>query len=328
MTSTLSTSSCVWTLPATEDYDVYTPSAGGAYDGVSLTVAYDDAQTGSSFNPSSAITNVNTAPTNGEGVAWALNVAAKATPIAAYSFDATGSAGGTIATSGTITDDSGNSNTLTVQSSAMSIVTGNTNVGVQADASTYAQVASSTAIKPTSAVTIMCWIKMLSTSWGWGQIFGRNNDESSSWGEAFSLYLDSNNNSNRGVLFHINVDSAAITSELTGATLPALNTWCHIAASWSSADGTMRFYVNGSQVVSQGQSGTSFYYGSSGNTAKYFSIFRNDQYNEIANQIQIDDVRVFDKLLSPTEINTWMNTPVTSASGSVIPLNWVAGING
>ena len=81
MSTVNSTSSCGWTLPTIEDYDVYTASPNGSQDGVALTIAYDDGSTGSSFNPSSTVSNTNTAPTTGEGVSWALNVAAASTTI-------------------------------------------------------------------------------------------------------------------------------------------------------------------------------------------------------------------------------------------------------
>ena len=261
----------------------------------------------------------------------ALEVLGTPSPIAAYSFNATGTAGGTLATSSSIADDSGNSNTLVTQSSAMSIVNGKTNVGVEANGSTYAEVQNASAIKPTTAVTIMCWIRATGTTWSWGQVFGRNNDETS-WGEAFSLYLNPNYNPNMELLFHINVDGTSSMTDLfaePGTQLPAINTWVHIACTWSAADGTMRFFQNGTQTASTARSGAALYYGSGGNTTRYFSIFRNTQYNEIANYIQIDDVRVFDTALNTTEITRFMNAPVAGGSPTTtIPFNWITGING
>lgn len=72
-------SSCAWTLPAVEDYDVYIAQA--STDGISLTIAYDDGATGSSFTPNSTFTNWNNGVGNGEGVSWALNIGSSAIPL-------------------------------------------------------------------------------------------------------------------------------------------------------------------------------------------------------------------------------------------------------
>lgn len=74
MTHSNSTASCAWTLPSVEDYDVYQAYTG--QDGVALTIAYDDDQTGTSLTPSSVITASNSGATTGEGVAFALTVPA------------------------------------------------------------------------------------------------------------------------------------------------------------------------------------------------------------------------------------------------------------
>jgi hypothetical protein len=66
-TAAVSTS---WATPSIEDYDVLTPQTNT--DGVYLTVAYDDSQTGSSFNPSANVTS-NTGTTL-EAIAFALSV--------------------------------------------------------------------------------------------------------------------------------------------------------------------------------------------------------------------------------------------------------------
>lgn len=78
MSSAISTSTTTWTLPTLEDYDAYVPRA--SEDGIALTIAYDDGATGSSFNPSSFMSTTNTSG-SGEGVSWALNVAAEPTTI-------------------------------------------------------------------------------------------------------------------------------------------------------------------------------------------------------------------------------------------------------
>jgi len=62
--------SCAWTLPAIEDYDVTVPAA--SQDGIFLTIAYDDGATGSSFTANSTMTTNQSG--SGEAIAFALTV--------------------------------------------------------------------------------------------------------------------------------------------------------------------------------------------------------------------------------------------------------------
>lgn len=70
ISSPTAAASTSWTTPTIEDYDVLTPKTNT--DGVYLTVAYDDSQIGSSFNPSANVTS-NTGTTL-EAIAFALSV--------------------------------------------------------------------------------------------------------------------------------------------------------------------------------------------------------------------------------------------------------------
>ena len=244
-----------------------------------------------------------------------------------YSFNATGSAGGTLTAGTSITDDSGNGNTLVTQNGAdtIDLVTGHTGVAVEANGLSYADVASTSAIKPTTAVTWMCWARLTDTTYAYGQIFGRNNDDPN-WGDAFSFYLDGSDAINRGFVVQLGLDdtaSGAYNHQILstgGATFPALNTWTHLAATWDASDATLRLFINGSQAGTASAGLATIFYGTGGNTTRRFAIFRNTQYNEIATVIQIDDVRVFNTRLTSTEINSWMNTP---AGRTPTPVAWI-----
>lgn len=236
-----------------------------------------------------------------------------------YGFDSMGSIGTSAAVSTTITDNSGNGNTLVVQNSAMDIVTGKNNAGVKGDGSTRAQVASTSAIMPSTAVTFMCWARRTGSTYGWGQIFGRCNDDTG-FGDAFSFYLDGNFNSTGGFAVTTHLASGfniTDTNAQTSLRLP-LNTWCHIAATWSQADATLRVYMDGSLVVTAGigTGSDTLYYGAGGTTSRHFNILVNEQFSDIGNQIELDDVRVFDTVLDITSVNTYLNTP----AGGVVPV--------
>lgn len=71
--TTGSVTSCVWTSPNTEDYDVSVPKA--SQDGIELTIAYQTGVSTSSFSPNSIITT--SSPTaSGEALTTALNIPA------------------------------------------------------------------------------------------------------------------------------------------------------------------------------------------------------------------------------------------------------------
>lgn len=235
-----------------------------------------------------------------------------------YSFNSIGSPGGTLASSGTIPDSSGNGHTL-VALTDVDLVTGKNGVGIIGDGFTEIQLSSTSAIKPTTAVTWMCWAKVTGNTYGWGQIFGRCNDDTA-WGETFSFYMDSANNSSYGFMTVIQSNTTSWQYYNVNTVL-TLNTWVHLAATWSAADGNIRIYKDGSLVMVAAHAGSTLYYGSGGNTTKHFDIFLNEQYTERGNQIQIDDVRVFDTQLDATAITTYMNTP--AGNNTTAPLAWL-----
>lgn len=71
MPSELSTGGCTWTVPSIVDYDEYTPHTGST-DGIYLTIAYDDAQTDTSY--SAAYDVFGDSPTSlGEAAVFAIS---------------------------------------------------------------------------------------------------------------------------------------------------------------------------------------------------------------------------------------------------------------
>jgi hydrogenase maturation factor HypE len=89
--------------------------------------------------------------------------------------------------------------------------------------------------------------------------------------------------------------------EATGTSPLALNTWTHLAATYDGAN--MRIYVNGVQVGSRAQTGNML------TSNRTLRIGGNSIWGEYFNGL-IDDVRVYNRALSATEIQTDMNTPV------------------
>ena len=90
------------------------------------------------------------------------------------------------------------------------------------------------------------------------------------------------------------------TNVYAPAALP-VNTWTHLAASYDGAQ--IRFYVNGTQVAAAAATGTY-----EQNTNPLW-IGGNAVYGEHF-QGRIDDLRIYNRALTATEIQTDMNTPV------------------
>lgn len=228
-----------------------------------------------------------------------------AKPLAAYGFP---SSGASIGVGATITDDSGNGNTLTVATGAMGLATGVTGQAAVGNGTTHAATSSTTAVKPVNAMTLMGWIKVTGTT-GYGQAFGRCNDDTG-WGDAFSFYRINSN-----VFPAFTVDNAGASNENDSSWVPAIhtptaNTWTHYALTWDSVTDVLSVYVNGTLFASKTKTGTAIYYGSGGNTTRFFNVFRNEQFTEKAGNTQVDEIRVFNTALGPGQIMAWKDTPI------------------
>jgi hypothetical protein len=86
----------------------------------------------------------------------------------------------------------------------------------------------------------------------------------------------------------------------TGPTAPALNTWTHMAASYDGAN--LRLFVNGTQLSSAARTGPLL------SSTGALRLGGNSLWGEwFAGRL--DDVRIYNTALTPTQIQTDMNTP-------------------
>ena len=88
-----------------------------------------------------------------------------------------------------------------------------------------------------------------------------------------------------------------------------MNRWSHLALTYDGA--TLRLYVNGSQVASRATTGTIR------RTTDPLWIGGNHPYGEYFQGL-IDQVRVYDRVLSPPEVRAEMSTPSGSAPPSLV----------
>jgi hypothetical protein len=89
---------------------------------------------------------------------------------------------------------------------------------------------------------------------------------------------------------------------LQGANVLSLNTWVFLAGTYDGA--TMKLYVNGTLVASKSQTGNI-------TTTKDPVHIGGDWDNEMFNGV-VDNVRVYNRALSATELQSDMNTPISA----------------
>ncbi len=206
-------------------------------------------------------------------------------PIAAYGFNEG---------SGTTTaDNSGNGHTLTLNSAQWA--TGHTGFGLTN--SSTAQGASTALLAPTTAITLMAWIRPLNLDSGFTR---------------FALgFLDNGGNTDVGFftergdfgpsdVFQCDIRLGGNLTAVNGGAL-TLNTWVHMAVTYNSS--SVILYKNGVSVAtvpatSTVSTGDAFYV-AGWNTVSPYSTF-----------VDVDDVRVFNSALSLAQVNAAMNTPV------------------
>lgn len=210
------------------------------------------------------------------------------TPVAAYGFE---EGSGT-----TATDSSGNNNTLTMPSTAWTTVGKNGKAAsFNGSATSFGQRADSTSLDLAGTGTIEAWFKPNSLGI-WHGIVAKGSANDSNV-HNYSLEVDNNNKA------VCSIGNGSANTTTTGSTSLVAGTFYHLACVW---DGTnLKLYVNGAQNASAGQSITP-----AGNTASLYI----GQYGGNADQANgiIDDVRIYNKALSASEVVGDMNTAVTS----------------
>ncbi len=217
-----------------------------------------------------------------------VNAASASGLVAAYSFE-----GGT---GPTVADVSGNNNAGTISGATWS-PTGKFG-GALAFAGTTARVLVPGA--PTlnlTAMTLEAWVQPSATLTGWHAVLQREVD-------AYFLHASSEVGTMRpagGGTF-----TGGVTWIGAPSTIP-VNAWTHLATTYDGA--TVRLYVNGTQVASQAQTGAL-----ETNTSPLW--IGNNTYGEYFRGL-IDEVRVYNRALTATEIQTDMAT----ALGGPPPVN-------
>ena len=216
----------------------------------------------------------------------ATTPAATAIPglIAAYTFDE--------GTGTTLVDRAGNANTGAI-SGTVAWTTQGKNGGALTfnGTNTRVQIASSPSLNATTGVTLEAWVYPTANQNRWRAVIQKEVD-------AWFLHASNDGGALR--------PAAGGTYGGTGAFIAApsaiaINTWTHIAQTYDGT--TLRLYVNGVLASSAARTGALEV------NSSPLSIGGTNAYGEYF-QGRIDDVRVYDRALSASELATDMNTPV------------------
>ena len=216
--------------------------------------------------------------------------------VAAYGFDQ--------GSGSSVTDASGNGHTGTI--SGATWTTQGKFGGALAFNGTnnWVTVASTSLLNLTSAMTLEAWVLPTATS-GTRDVLvkeGTNVD-------IYNLYAR-----NWRGLPEANAYIGGSNRTAEGVTLPS-NTWTHLAGTYDGT--TVRLFVNGTQVASAAISGTI------ATSSGPLSIGGNSLWGEYF-QGSIDEVRVYNRALTATEIQTDMNSPL-GAANPTIPVVTITG---
>jgi chitodextrinase len=220
------------------------------------------------------------------GLAGASTFGASAAPsglVASYSFDA--------GTGTTAKDDSGHGNTGTITNASWTNGLHGKALSFNG-ANSLVTIPDAPALDFTSGMTLEAWVKPSALSGLWRTVVLKEMP-----GElAYALYAKGDTSAPSGI-----VNTGSEQFNRTRVTL-SLRRWTHLAATY---DGKMsRFYLNGQLVAYASASGSILTSNGS------LDIGGNNVWNEWFNGV-IDDVRVYNRALSASEVSSDMDSAVT-----------------
>ena len=207
--------------------------------------------------------------------------------VAAYSFD---EGGGT-----SVADASGSGNGGSIGSAAWSTAGKYGNALSFNGSSARVTVPDSSSLRLSTGMTLEAWVFPTTVNAAWRDVIYKGNDD---------YYLEATSSNGRpvgGGTFGGNNGEAYGTANL------AANTWTHVAVTYDGT--TLRFFVNGTQVSSNARSGTI------ATSSGALSIGGDALYGQYFSG-RIDDVRIYNRALTPTQIQTDMATPIGGAPPS------------
>ena len=203
--------------------------------------------------------------------------------VAAYSFNE--------GTGTTVTDISGNNNAGTISGATWTTAGKFGNALAFNGTNARVSIPSSASLNVTTGMTLEAWVMPTAGQSGWRTIMQRQSE----------AYFLNASNENGPLLPSGGGTFNGQTAWLSGTVANPVNVWTHVALTYNGA--TLRLYVNGTQVASQARTG------SIQTNSNPLWIGGNSPYGEYFLG-RIDEVRVYNRALSQTEIQADMNTAV------------------
>jgi fibronectin type 3 domain-containing protein len=226
-------------------------------------------------------------------VATATTLAINPHLVAAYSFNE--------GTGATVADGSGNGHAGAIASGTWTTAGKFGGALSFNGAGTVVTIPDAAVLHFTTGMTLEAWVNPTAGGSAWRDVIYKAND---------NFYLEASTTP-----AGLPVAGAIINGsygEAYGASALALNTWTHLAATYDGS--VLRFYVNGAEVSNRLQAGAiltstnPLQIGGDGLYGQYFSGL-------------IDEVRVYDTALKPSEIQTDMSTPIGTTTVPVVSLS-------
>ncbi|HXJ55654.1 MAG TPA: LamG-like jellyroll fold domain-containing protein, partial [Verrucomicrobiae bacterium] len=229
--------------------------------------------------------------TNSAGSSFVLTVIPPTSPglVAAYSFNE--------GSGPTVADGSGRGNTGTVSNTTWSTNGKYGNALVFNGSNSRVTIPDAPSLRLTNGMTLEAWVNPSVVSKSWRDVIYKGNA---------NYYLAATTSTGNGKPA-VGGTFGGANADVTWVNVLTENTWSHLAG---TSDGTtLRLYLNGTQVASRGQTGLIL---TSANPLEIGS----DTVLGQPFQGLIDEVRVYNRALSATEIQTDMNTALPTGGFS------------
>jgi hypothetical protein len=194
-----------------------------------------------------------------------------------------------------VADASGNNNTGTIGSGITWTTQGRFGSALVFNGAGFVTIPGSTSLNLTTAMTLEAWVYPAVTPSSWSTVLLKEQPG------ALVYVLYAGSSANRPyVYFNAATDSSGEKGTVGSTALP-LNTWSHLAGTYDGA--TLRLYVNGVLAASQP------YTGSIITSSGALRLGGNAVWGEYFTG-RIDEVRIYNRALSQSEIQVDMNTAV------------------
>jgi subtilisin-like proprotein convertase family protein len=202
----------------------------------------------------------------------------------------------------TVTDASGNGNTGTIVNATWSTAGKYGNGLFFNGTSAWVAINDAPSMHLTTGMTVEAWVDPSSVDNRWREVLYKGND---------LIYLEAMSPSGAVPVIGAQFGAGGTFVETPGPTPLTANVWTHLAATYDGA--TVRLYVNGILVSSQAQTGNLL-------TSAELLTIGADSIHGSYFQGTIDEVRIYNRALSASELQTDMNTPVGNATATPVIL--------